>query len=131
DHSVGLFNLARYEAGHALGGVHRRSAESFFYPLDVLRDWNLLYGRRGLTQYQCVLPRDPSLRSYNRLVDVARSHGPGPFLTVIKDCGEEGRGLLSFLLAGISFAMDFPVHDGTPALVARLNEVVIEAGGRV
>ncbi len=139
DATIGLFNSLRYDTSRRSADARREaglpsrvcSAESFFYPLDVVSDWNLLYGRRGFTQYQCVLPADPTMRTYRRLVEVARSGGPGPFLVVLKDCGAEGRGLLSFPMPGISFAMDFPVHEGTPALVARLNEVVIEAGGRV
>ncbi|MFN2425831.1 MAG: FAD-binding protein [Candidatus Binatia bacterium] len=137
--TVSTFNALRYEAARRVSeasrragsGGHARSAESFFYPLDALRDWNLLYGRRAFTQYQCVMPADPSMRSYRRLVDVARSAGPGPFLTVIKDCGAEGKGMLSFPMPGISFALDFPIHDGTEALVERLNEVVASVGGRI
>jgi len=131
DQSIALFNAHRYESAPVRPSSALRSAESFFYPLDALRDWNLLYGRRGFTQYQCVLPHDASMRSVRRLVDVARSGGPGPFLVVIKDCGAEGIGTLSFPRPGMSFALDFPVHEGTAALVARLNEVVIDAGGRV
>jgi decaprenylphospho-beta-D-ribofuranose 2-oxidase len=139
DTTIGLFNSVRYDTSRRTTDARREaglpecvtSAESFFYPLDAIGNWNLLYGRRGFTQYQCVLPADPTMRTYRRLADAARSGGPGPFLVVLKDCGAEGSGMLSFPLPGVSFAMDFPVHDGTPALVARLNEVVLEAGGRV
>lgn len=130
--SVGAFNFAKYERARRSDRRRRVvSPGAFFYPLDALEDWNLLYGRRGMTQYQCVIPHDPTMRCVRRLVDVARSGGPGPFLVVVKDCGEEGKGMLSFPMPGLSFALDFPIHDGTAALVARLNEVVLEAGGRI
>jgi decaprenylphospho-beta-D-ribofuranose 2-oxidase len=137
--TIGIFNALRYDAARRSADARReaglmsrvQNAESFFYPLDAVSDWNLLYGRGGFTQYQCVLPADPTMRTYRRLIDAARSGGPGPFLAVLKDCGAEGKGTLSFPMPGISFAMDFPVHEGTAALVRRLNEVVIEAGGRV
>lgn len=129
DASVAAFNAYRHACSR--DGCELRSAENFFHPLDTLRDWNLLYGRRGFTQYQCVLPHDTSMRSYRRLAEVARNCGPGPFLAVIKDCGAQGMGTLSFPMPGLSFALDFPVHDGTADLVARLNQVTIDAGGRV
>jgi decaprenylphospho-beta-D-ribofuranose 2-oxidase len=128
---VGCFHRIRWHRASARATTRLRPMESFFHPLDALRDWNLLYGRRGFTQYQCVLPRDPSLRSYRRLAEIAVGGGPGPFLAVLKDCGDEGIGTLSFPRPGISFALDFPVHEGTKALVSRLNEAVIDAGGRV
>lgn len=131
DTSVGTFHALRYEWASRRAGSNVRSAESFFWPLDAIRDWNLLYGRRGMTQYQCVIPREASMRGVRRVAEVARSGGPGPFLAVVKDCGDEGRGLLSFPMPGVSLALDFPVHEGTPALVARLNEVVLAAGGRI
>lgn len=133
--TIRAFNAFRYELARSAcrRGPKRtiRSAESFFYPLDALRNWNLLYGRRGLTQYQCVVPKDPSMRSYRRLAEVARGSDAGPFLAVIKDCGDQGKGSLSFPMPGISFALDFPIGEETTALVSQLNAVVQEAGGRV
>jgi FAD/FMN-containing dehydrogenase len=52
-------------------------------------------------------------------------------LCVIKDCGPEGKGLLSFPKEGISIALDIPITADTPALVDALNEEVIAEGGRV
>ena len=52
-------------------------------------------------------------------------------LCVIKDCGDEGEGLLSFPKRGISIALDIPIRDDTQSLVDALNEAVIAEGGRV
>lgn len=130
--AVAAFNAAYYwkhGAGIRRGIVH---PETFFYPLDAIRHWNRVYGRRGFTQYQCVLPvsgPDPAL---HRFLDVIAAHGPLPFLCVVKDCGAEGKGMLSFPRPGISFALDFPMQPGrTQRLVDALNEFVIAAGGRV
>jgi FAD/FMN-containing dehydrogenase len=105
--------------------------ESFFYPLDVLRNWNRMYGRRGFTQHQCVLPDQAGPAAVRRFLEVLVSRGGASFLCVIKDCGPEGNGLLSFPRPGISIALDIAVRKDTPQLIAALNERVIEEGGRI
>jgi len=106
--------------------------ESFFYPLDALLDWNLIYGSRGFTQYQCVVPHTADNGPARRVLDLFRREGGCSFLCVIKDCGAEGKGMLSFLKPGMSIAVDFPIHPTrTPALVDKLNELVIAEGGRI
>jgi len=126
------FNLAYYwkhfqKVRHGI--VH---PDSFFYPLDMLDDWNLIYGRRGFTQYQCVLPKADDNGPARRFLERFVSAGGMGFLCVIKDCGAEGKGMLSFPRPGISIAMDFPIHaQKTPRLIDRLNELVIAEGGRI
>jgi len=129
--SIAMHNELRFQAVRLMPRCSVVSPHQFFYPLDGIRRWNLLYGRRGFTQYQCVLPWDASLATYRRLVDVATAHGPGPFLCVVKDCGEQGRGMISFPRPGISFALDFPVTERTQELVDALNEIVCAEGGRI
>jgi decaprenylphospho-beta-D-ribofuranose 2-oxidase len=104
---------------------------SFFYPLDAIGSWNRLYGHRGFTQYQCVLPEAAGPEAARRLLEVLSRRGGSSMLCVIKDCGAEGEGLLSFPKAGISIALDIPIRETTQALVDALNEEVMARGGRV
>ncbi|MGD9762787.1 MAG: FAD-binding oxidoreductase [Candidatus Binatia bacterium] len=105
--------------------------EAFFYPLDVVREWNRVYGRRGFTQYQAVVPGAHGDPSHRRFLDALRRAGGRVFLCVIKDCGAEGRGVLSFPKPGVSYALDLPVQSDTQRLVDALNDVVAAEGGRI
>lgn len=111
--------------------VGLRHPDAFFYPLDAILHWNRIYGRRGFTQYQCILPDEAGQGVARRFLDLLTRRGGASFLCVIKDAGAEGRGMLSFLRPGISIAVDIPVREGTQALVDALNELVIAEGGRV
>jgi FAD/FMN-containing dehydrogenase len=126
-----IFNSVVYRS-HVRARKHVVHPLRFFHILDGVRHWNRAYGRRGMTQYQPVLPIDPSGASYRRFFEVLTNSGEGSFLCVVKDFGAEGKGLLSFPMPGITVNVDLPVRGArTQALVDRLNEVVLEAGGRV
>lgn len=113
--------------------VRRRivAPAKFLHPLDSIGKWNRLYGPRGFAQYQCVLPDTTGHDAITRFFDVLTGRGGASFLCVIKDCGEEGEGLLSFPRKGISIALDLPMRETTGPLVDTLNEVVIREGGRI
>ncbi len=129
--AVRLFNEACYRAHGRRPQLSIVSPFSFFYPLDVVPHWNRIYGPRGFTQFQCVLPEDERPGAAERFLDELTRRGGASFLCVIKDCGAEGEGLLSFPRPGITIAVDLPVRSGTQALVDALNERVIAEGGRI
>jgi FAD/FMN-containing dehydrogenase len=127
--TVRMFNALtyrRYSEAHS-GIVH---PYKYFYPLDHIAHWTRLYGRRGFTQYQCVLPHSASHAAVRECFELLTRTG-GAFLGVIKDCGPEGIGMLSFPMAGISVALDIPIRDATQSLIDSMNEIVIKAGGRI
>lgn len=127
-----LFNALYYRSHPPTFRRGIVSWEKFFYPLDGLRHWNRIYGVRGFTQYQCVLPNACGDSGMRGLLDLFIREAGTCFLAVIKDCGPEGRGMISFPLKGMSLALDFPVAgDRTQRLVDRLNEYVISNGGRI
>ena len=105
--------------------------EGFFYPLDKIAYWNRGYGRRGFTQYQFVIPFEDGLRRMREILAAILSSGELPFLNVLKRFGKESGGVLSFPREGYTFAIDFPIRQGTVALLRRLDAMVLDAGGRV
>jgi len=105
--------------------------DGFFYPLDAILQWNKAYGSRGFTQYQCVLPRHAGAAAVREFMELLTKHGGASPLCVIKDCGPQGKGVLSFPLEGTSIAVDMAVSPEVQNIVDRLNEFVIEVGGRI
>jgi FAD/FMN-containing dehydrogenase len=105
----------------------------FFYPLDAIGNWNRLYGKRGFYQFQCVVPiagADAVVSELLRQIVKARE---GSFLAVLKTLGPiPSIGYLSFPREGVTLALDFSNRGAsTIALLERLENIVIEAGGRL
>jgi FAD/FMN-containing dehydrogenase len=129
--TVRAFNMAYYYRHVPRQKRGLVAPEAFFYPLDAILEWNRGYGSRGFTQYQCVLPRAAGAAAVREfMVEVTRLGGASP-VCVIKDCGPEGQGLLSFPLEGTSIAIDMAVTSDTQRSVDRLNDLVVAAGGRI
>jgi FAD/FMN-containing dehydrogenase len=105
--------------------------DPFFYPLDAVRNWNRMYGRRGFFQFQCVVPPDVGEAAVRELLVQTGRHGEGSFLVVLKQFGDvSSPGLLSFPRPGPTLALDFPNRGAsTRRLLATLEEVAMEAGG--
>lgn len=129
--TVRVFNSFYFHAHQRETKPHLVHPEAFFYPLDSLREWNRIYGPRGFTQYQCILPENGDASVTKRFFQLLTEIGGASFLCVIKDCGKEGIGMLSFPKPGISIALDIPIRSNTQDMVDRLNTFVIDAGGRI
>ena len=132
-YSIKAFNTL-YDA-RARGPVSRKVMhyDPFFYPLDALKDWNRIYGRRGFFQYQCVVPFTNGHEAMRAVIARIASSGQGSFLAVLKTFGEkESPGMLSFPFQGVTLALDFPNNGPeTLALFTELDRIVLAAGGRL
>jgi len=104
--------------------------EPFFYPLDSLQGWNLLYGKRGFLQYQCVVP-EQSVAAVEEMLDLVAASGMGSFLAVLKKFGGvPSPGMLSFPRPGLTLSLDFPMRgQRTLSLLDTLDQVVMKGGG--
>jgi FAD/FMN-containing dehydrogenase len=128
--SVKAFNTLYYRLKSGEKRAELVDYDPFFYPLDAVRDWNLIYGRRGLVQYQCVVPESASAAFQEILTAIADS-GEGSFLGVIKRFGSiASPGILSFPRPGLTLALDFAFRgERTLRLFSQLDAIVQSAQG--
>ncbi|MFD1195081.1 FAD-dependent oxidoreductase [Seohaeicola saemankumensis] len=130
--TVRAFNAGYFRAGsrgpdHAVVDWDR-----YFYPLDALRDWNRIYGRKGFAQYQCALPPDSAADTLAEMLEAVSDAGQGSFLAVLKMFGAAAANRpMSFPRPGYTLALDFPISDAALRLMDRLDAMTRAAGGRL
>lgn len=129
--TIATFNELYYRRIPRAGRERVRPLDQFFYPLDSLRDWNRLYGKRGFYQFQCVLPEAQGRAGLLSLLEEIIERRSASFLAVLKTLGGEGRGYLSFPMRGYTLALDFPRRQGVDELLLRLEKITLDHGGRV
>ena len=107
--------------------------EPFFYPLDSIKNWNRIYGRKGFYQYQFIVPHENARDAITEALSVISKKGVGSFLAVLKTFGDlDSGGLLSFSRPGVSLALDFANQgDKTMELFDVLNQIVLTANGAI
>lgn len=105
--------------------------DPFFYPLDRIQNWNRLYGKKGFLQYQFVIPDDNALYNMRNILTVIAESGKASFLSVLKKFGKANKNYLSFPISGYTLALDFKYNNGLLAFLQHLDDLVLDAGGRV
>ena len=106
--------------------------ETFFYPLDVVNDWNKIYGKSGFIQYQMVIPKAGGKEGMRKILETIAMSGNGSFLAVLKLFGKNNPlAYNSFPLEGYTLALDFKVNSKLKKLVEKLDQIVEDYGGRI
>ncbi len=128
--SMKAFNCAYYNKTRP--GTHTNVVDynSFFYPLDAVDNWNRIYGKRGFTQYQFVIPKEAGREGMRKILTRITESGLGSFLAVLKLFGEQDS-FMSFPMAGYTLALDFPISVKAMELFKELDAMVADYGGRL
>ena len=130
-YSMALYNKIRFNRYTDNWKSETLNFDGFFHPLDGIKSWHRLYGKRGFFQYQLVIPQsDDVAKNLHELLEFIQTSGQFSFLAVLKQHGAH-KGVMSFPIEGYSLALDFPNTPEVQKLQAELNQRVLALGGRV
>ncbi len=131
--TIRLLNSFFYHAPRARHKKKHLMYDRFFFHLDCLRQWHRLYGKKGLLEYQFVVPDECAKKVITEILKRVQKSGEGSMLSILKRFGDRiSPGMLSFPRPGLTMAMDFPNHQAsTLRLLDSLDALVMEAGGAV
>jgi FAD/FMN-containing dehydrogenase len=135
---VNRFSLRPFNWAYYRSQANKRKAslvnyETFFHPLDNIKNWNRIYGPRGFYQYQSVVPTKNGKEAVLAMLKAISAKGEGSFLAVLKTFGNrKPLGMMSFPMPGVTLALDFPNKgEKTLALMSSLDDIVRDSGGRI
>jgi len=136
NHRMGykIVNAVRYYLGLLRNG-HRfvQSLAQFNFLLDYIPNWKRAFLPGGLIQYQCFVPFGNAHTVFHKIIQCCTNSKSPPYLGVVKRHKADDF-LISCNLDGYSLAIDFSVKDsnraGLSSLLAELDKIVLDAGGR-
>ena len=102
----------------------------FYQPLDLIGEWNRGYGKAGFLQYQFVVPTD-AVEPFKDIIYDIQASGHYTALNVFKLFGEGNQAPLSYPMKGWNVCVDFPIRPGLNEFLDRLDDQVMQFGGRL
>jgi hypothetical protein len=104
---------------------------NFFYPLDKIKNWNLIYGNKGFTQYQFVIPKKNSFLNLKKILKTISDNNEFASLAVLKLLGNNNNNYLSFPMEGLTLALDFKLSNSIIKLIKFLDEMIVNMNGKI
>ncbi len=127
--SVRAFNAALWMRAPRTQRARPLDMARALFPLDAVADWNRLYGRHGLIQYQFAVP-DGNESALRQVPELLRRQGVPMYLAALKRLGARSGGMLSFPLRGWTLAIDIPAGARGPRAGAEERRRARRGGGR-
>ena len=110
-------------------GKKEISIDKYFYPLDRIKNWNVVYGKKGFVTYQFVIPYKNSYKTINQILNILIDNEIYSFVSVIKSMKNDK--YLSFGKKGLSLVFDFPIYNNIGKVLNKIDRIIISNNGDI
>ena len=125
-----ILNSLYYNSKPDIKIVDEMHWDDFFFPLDGITNWNMLYGSTGLIQFQTVLPLENAQHCIEKILLETQKFKEVSFLSVLKRTGNDDSSYLAFPFNGFTLTLDFRKTKNSVRLVKSLYKLSADMGGR-
>ena len=105
--------------------------DSYFFPLDIVNNWNRIYGKKGFLEYQMVFPKINAEIGIKSALELLTKYNSASFLSVIKAFGDKSpTDYLNYPIEGITLGLDLKISKRVWFLLDELDELVSKYNGK-
>ena len=106
------------------------SINDYFYQLDKIKNFNILYGGKGFISYQFAIPYKNSEKAITEILKILQINKIFSFVSVMKSLGRND-GFLSFGIKGFTLVFDFPIYKNIDDVLDKIDNIVIKFKGNI
>ena len=128
--TIKLFNFFYYKYNFLKKKKNIVNYNSYFYPLDLIKNWNILYGEKGFFQYQFFIQEKIAYKGIKEILNIVQQNTTVSFLTTIKYMGKDSS-ILAFSDKGFTLALDFKYTIYNLNLAEKLDTLIVKYKGRI
>jgi decaprenylphospho-beta-D-ribofuranose 2-oxidase len=105
--------------------------DSYFFPLDIVNNWNRIYGKKGFLEYQMVFPKMHAEIGIKKALELLTKYNSASFLSVIKAFGNtSSTDYLNYPIEGITLGLDLKISKRVWTLLDELDELIAQFNGK-
>jgi decaprenylphospho-beta-D-ribofuranose 2-oxidase len=105
--------------------------DSYFFPLDIVNNWNRIYGKKGFLEYQMVFPKIHAEIGIKKALELLTKYNSASFLSVIKSFGDTSpTDYLNYPIEGITLGLDLKISNRVWSLLDELDQLIAQYNGK-
>ena len=110
---------------------HVVDIKKYFYPLDNIENWNMIYGNKGFVQIQILISNQNLVKNLKKIILFFQKKNQISFVSTLKKMGAKNKNLLSFPENGYTITFDIKNNPNLKNFYDELEKILIKMNAKI